>query len=109
VQKVAVVFPGQGSQYVGMGKALFDASQEAKALFATAQEASGLALERLCFEGPMEELTQTVNLQPAMVAVDLAVWLALKAAGVKPVAVAGHRHGGGRSLERGRLSQAGEP
>ncbi len=91
--KVAVVFPGQGSQYVGMGKALFEASPEARAVFALAQEASGLPIERLCFEGPLEELTQTVNLQPAMVAVDLAVWQALKAAGLSPMAVAGHSLG----------------
>jgi [acyl-carrier-protein] S-malonyltransferase len=93
VPKVAVVFPGQGSQYVGMGKALYDASQDAREVFALAEDASGLPIQRLCFEGPMDELTQTVNLQPAMVAVDLAVWRALKAAGISPTAVAGHSLG----------------
>ncbi len=93
MQKVAVVFPGQGSQYIGMGKALFEASQEAREVFSLAEEASGLSIERLCFEGPLEELTLTVNQQPAMVAVDLAVWRMLSAAGVQPVAVAGHSVG----------------
>lgn len=93
MQKVAVVFPGQGSQYIGMGQALFEASQEAREVFSLAEQASGLPLQRLCFEGPMDELTQTVNLQPAMVAVDLAVWRMLSDAGVRPVAVAGHSVG----------------
>ncbi len=91
--KVAVVFPGQGSQYVGMGQALYEASEAAREVFSLAEEASGLPIQRLCFEGPLEELTQTVNLQPAMVAVDLAVWRALAAAGVQPAAVAGHSLG----------------
>jgi [acyl-carrier-protein] S-malonyltransferase len=107
VTKVAVVFPGQGSQYVGMGKALFDASQEAREVFTLAEEASGLPIQRLCFEGPLEELTQTVNLQPAMVAVDLSVWRALKAAGIKPAAVAGHSLGEYPALvTAGALSEA---
>lgn len=91
--KVAVVFPGQGSQYVGMGQAFYDASGKARALFALAEEASGLPIAKLCFEGPMEELTQTVNLQPAVIAVDLVCWQALSQAGVRPAAVAGHSVG----------------
>ncbi|MEW5913839.1 MAG: ACP S-malonyltransferase [Thermodesulfobacteriota bacterium] len=91
--KVAVVFPGQGSQYVGMGQAFYDASEKARALFALAEEASGLPIAKLCFEGPMEELTQTVNLQPAVIAVDLVCWQALSQAGVRPAAVAGHSVG----------------
>lgn len=90
---IAVVFPGQGSQYVGMGKAFFDASPAARAVFQAAEAVSGLAIQRLCVEGPLEELTQTVNLQPAVVAVDLACWLALKEAGIAPLAVAGHSLG----------------
>jgi [acyl-carrier-protein] S-malonyltransferase len=93
LQKVAVVFPGQGSHYVGMGKALYDASQEARDVFSLAEEASGLPIQRLCFEGPLDELTLTVNQQPAMVAVDLAVWQMISAAGIEPVAVAGHSVG----------------
>lgn len=90
---IAVVFPGQGSQYVGMGQAFCQASPAAQAVFQAAEAMSGLAIQRLCFEGPLEELTQTVNLQPAVVAVDLACWLALKQAGIAPKAVAGHSLG----------------
>ncbi len=91
--KIAVVFPGQGSQYVGMGQAFCQASAQAREIFAQAEAVSGLDMERLCFAGPLEELTLTVNLQPAVVAVDLACWQALAAAGVEPVAVAGHSLG----------------
>lgn len=91
--KVAVVFPGQGSQYVGMGQAFCEASEAAGEVFALAEKASGLPVQKLCFEGPMEQLTQTVNLQPSVVAVDLCCWLALKDAGVTPAAVAGHSLG----------------
>lgn len=90
---IAVVFPGQGSQYVGMGKAFFEASPLCQGVFEAAESVSSLPIRRLCFEGPLEELTQTINLQPAVVAVDLACWLALKQAGIQPVAVAGHSLG----------------
>ena len=90
---IAVVFPGQGSQYVGMGRALYEASDQAKKIFAAAEKASGLAIKSLCFEGPMEDLTQTMNLQPAVVAVDLACWQLLAETGLKPQAVAGHSLG----------------
>jgi [acyl-carrier-protein] S-malonyltransferase len=91
--KTALVFPGQGSQYVGMAQAFCDASPRADELMLLAEQKSGLPLKKLCFEGPMDELTQTVNLQPALVAVDLICLEALKSAGINPFAVAGHSLG----------------
>ena len=93
MSKIAVVFPGQGSQYVGMGREFLEAEDWAKEIMNQAEEASGLPLAQLCQEGPMEDLTQTINLQPAMAAVDLICFSALQKAGVEPFAVAGHSLG----------------
>jgi len=93
MSKLAFLFPGQGSQYVGMGRALYDADPQARELFEQAEAVTGLPLLRLCFEGPMEELTETVNLQPAVTMVNLALFNALKRAGVAPDCVAGHSLG----------------
>ncbi len=94
-RKLAFVFPGQGSQKVGMGKAWVDASPEARATFEEADEALGFPLSRLCWEGPEEELNLTANTQPALVAASIAVLRALAALApeLNAVAMAGHSLG----------------
>lgn len=93
MKKIAFLFPGQGSQKVGMGKDLHEAFDEVKAIFAAADEASGLPIAKLCFEGPMEELTETANLQPAITAVNLACLAVIAQKGIKPGLCAGHSLG----------------
>jgi [acyl-carrier-protein] S-malonyltransferase len=90
---VAFVFPGQGSQVVGMGKALFDAFPQSRAVFEEADAALGFALSRLCFEGPEAELQLTANTQPAILAASLAALRPLLARGARPDWVAGHSLG----------------
>ncbi len=94
-RKIAFVFPGQGSQKVGMGKVWADASPAARATLEEADEVLGFPLSRLCFEGPEEELNLTANTQPALVAVSIAVLraVAVLAPELAPVAVAGHSLG----------------
>ncbi len=88
------LFPGQASQSVGMGKDLFDAYPRAREVFQRADEALGFGLSKLCFEGPMEELTQTRNAQPAILAHSLAVHAVLKERfEVQPLLAAGHSLG----------------
>jgi [acyl-carrier-protein] S-malonyltransferase len=93
----AFVFPGQGSQSVGMGKALADASSAARAVFDEVDEALGEALSTLMFEGPEDRLMLTANAQPALMAVSLAAMRALEAEGVDlarhAAYVAGHSLG----------------
>lgn len=84
--KTAFIFPGQGSQFVGMGKDLYEKYPEVRKIFDTANEVLGYDLERLCFEGPKEELTQTRYSQPAILVTSIAH---LKTIDIKPTAVAG--------------------
>ncbi len=69
-----VVFPGQGSQVVGMGKDLYEHSAEARAIFAAADEALGFSITKICFEGPAEDLMLTKYTQPAILTVSYALW-----------------------------------
>jgi [acyl-carrier-protein] S-malonyltransferase len=66
MSKTAIIFPGQGAQYVGMGKDLIENSQEARELFQRADDVLGFSLSKICFEGPEDELRQTKNTQPAI-------------------------------------------
>ena len=76
--RVAYIFPGQGAQTVGMGRDLYGAFGSAKAVFDKADDILGFSLSRLCFEGPEEELRQTINAQPAILTVSLACMEAIK-------------------------------
>ncbi|MFN0073947.1 MAG: ACP S-malonyltransferase [Chloroflexota bacterium] len=98
-EHTAFVFPGQGTQYVGMGQAVYHASHAARGIFHQADEVLEFQLSKLCFEGPDDELQDTVNAQPAILTVSVACLAALRekwnALGrdLKPVFVAGHSLG----------------
>ena len=89
----AFLFPGQGSQTVGMGRALSERYPEARAVFEEADRALGFSLSRLCFEGPLEELTRTENTQPALLTASVAAHRVLEARGLHAAAAAGHSAG----------------
>ena len=118
---IAVLFPGQGSQYIGMGKEFLAIDREAEALMRRAELISAAPLCKLCLEGPMEELTKAIYLQPALTAINLICWQAVQKAGIRADYFAGHSLGEYSALcaagvlgvedtlklvaERGRLSE----
>lgn len=91
--RLAFLFPGQGAQAVGMGRALAEAFPEARAVFATADRVLGFPLSELCWNGPAEELKKSVHTQPALLTHSVAAWRLVDAAGISPEYVAGHSLG----------------
>src|SRR5271163_5185727 len=90
---IAFLFPGQGSQTVGMGKELAGNYEVARRTFEEADEALGYKLSKVCFEGPEEKLRLTEITQPAILTASIAAWRVLNEKGVKPAYVAGHSLG----------------
>ena len=91
--KTAFLFPGQGSQYAGMGRTLAAEFPAARAIFDEADRALGFSLSNLCFEGPEDQLKLTENTQPAILTVSTAAAAVLKEKGIRPDYVAGHSLG----------------
>lgn len=91
--KIAFVFPGQGSQRVGMGRDIYEKYPAARDVFDRAKRALGADIASLCFEGPDEELKKTANAQPAILTVSSACLAVLEEQGVKPAIAAGHSLG----------------
>jgi [acyl-carrier-protein] S-malonyltransferase len=93
MSKVAFLFPGQGSQYAGMGKAWAGASPDAQRVFERADEALGFPLSELCWNGPEEALKLTENTQPAILTASIAAFILTQELGIVPDFVAGHSLG----------------
>ena len=93
MSKIAYLFPGQGSQFAGMGLSLAEKYPVARAVFEEADQALGFSISKLCFEGPEEDLKLTANTQPALLTVSVAALAVLKEKGLKPDFVAGHSLG----------------
>ncbi|MEW6067469.1 MAG: ACP S-malonyltransferase [Nitrospirota bacterium] len=92
-KKIAFVFPGQGSQYVGMGKDIYENFDIAREIFKEASDTLGYDLAGLCFNGPVEELNKTFRTQPSILTVSTAIYMVLSSKGIKPSIVAGHSLG----------------
>ncbi len=93
MKKIAFVFPGQGSQYVGMGKEVSENFAATKGIFEEADRVLGRSISEICFNGPMELLKDTRNAQPGILTVSIALLQILKAEGIKPDFTAGHSLG----------------
>ena len=93
MKKTAFLFPGQGSQYVGMGLDLYQEFDAVRELFDMVEEIARINISKLCFNGPLEDLTETVNLQPAITAVNLACLTAIDREGIPYDVTAGHSLG----------------
>ncbi|EJO5348157.1 ACP S-malonyltransferase [Clostridium botulinum] len=89
MSKIAFIFSGQGAQYVGMGKDLYENISECREIFHIAEKELQIPLTKICFEGPKEEIDKTENTQPAILTVSIAVMKALENCGIKPDVTAG--------------------
>ena len=101
--KIAFLFPGQGSQVIGMGRDLAERFPNSKSLFDKLDKLSPRPISKLCFEGPVDELTQTVNLQPALTTVNLVCLSALAESNIRPAVSAGHSLGEYAALAAARV------
>lgn len=93
MKKTAFLFPGQGSQFVGMGLDLYQEYDVVRELFDMVEEISKINISRLCFKGPLESLTETINLQPAITVVNLSCLAAIQKENISPDFSAGHSLG----------------